>query len=781
MKSTLILRHRFQPALFLVLSLALSSVAFSIMDTDGDGLSDEAELIHGTDPMVADTDGDGLSDGEEVLETGTSPLEVDTDGDALTDWAEERYWQADHRFELIPLELPACDDDNSITVSVPDEDDCSGECSWASVIDGDTLRNTIKMAKVVCFEPGDYTSLGNLILSGAVRTRVLRPTTDFADGEHPVNFERADRATLLGLYVKPSARAEPMDFVVSGLAFSGLRWLEDGTKDRLINLPKAERMRPVFDRLLLEDATNRSLALTKPSNGVVVQRSVLHRTWPALFWNGSEIPEGSTEDRPCIGLIAPSRNARFLYNEFADCAGDGIIASDDGNKGGGGHLGLTIAYNDFFHTGLLGAYQDPDDEDWLAGVWLNSEAATDWLNDDGDPYQVDLDSMPIWQPGNRMCAENAIDIKSVLPMDYYDDHLDDYRSHPLRAIVPYSTLYNDYYALGLVSESLFDPELGYVETGVLVSDEVYQAWVLDYIVAKSQAIVDVEVPEEHHAWILGNRYTGPGRAVTLCSSDDASSITVDESDTSTWMTNLLHHPNSDYVHYEDNIVFDSPVFFLYAKPTHYIPPALSAGQECDLGTSAGYCIQNDNATDGAVFNQTILPNNVTVKGNLFANTTAPDYSAPTIYAGAFDFQTENNVFFGTEPWLYYTVMETQAITCNIVVNSQTDFLPDKANQVLIQAQDNAYYDIAGTVALEVIHECYDDEEYENEDCDPYVEGVYADHVSSAGDLEFTFPRWTQSFKIQRQVTLENTLPSAHPTTADTGGCSSWSFEVDSLP
>jgi hypothetical protein len=43
-------------------------------DCDNDGLSNDQEAIHGTDPTLADTDGDGASDGLEVA-NGTDPLD----------------------------------------------------------------------------------------------------------------------------------------------------------------------------------------------------------------------------------------------------------------------------------------------------------------------------------------------------------------------------------------------------------------------------------------------------------------------------------------------------------------------------------------------------------------------------------------------------------------------------------------------------------------------------------------------------------------------------------
>ncbi len=58
----------------------------NLADTDGDGLDDYDELYtHGTDPLIVDTDGDGLNDDEEILIHLTDPLLVDTDGDGFTD------------------------------------------------------------------------------------------------------------------------------------------------------------------------------------------------------------------------------------------------------------------------------------------------------------------------------------------------------------------------------------------------------------------------------------------------------------------------------------------------------------------------------------------------------------------------------------------------------------------------------------------------------------------------------------------------------------------------
>ena len=68
--------------------LGTTTPPVSLIDTDGDGLTDQEEKILGTNPNLVDTDGDGLSDYEEVKIYHTDPLKADTDGDGYTDGAE---------------------------------------------------------------------------------------------------------------------------------------------------------------------------------------------------------------------------------------------------------------------------------------------------------------------------------------------------------------------------------------------------------------------------------------------------------------------------------------------------------------------------------------------------------------------------------------------------------------------------------------------------------------------------------------------------------------------
>ncbi|MBV0925612.1 hypothetical protein KTS45_15510 [Halomicroarcula limicola] len=67
-------------------------------DADGDGLANQRELEYGADIRTSDTDGDGLSDGAEVNNYGTSPTDPNSDGDTLSDGVEV------NEFETNPTE-----------------------------------------------------------------------------------------------------------------------------------------------------------------------------------------------------------------------------------------------------------------------------------------------------------------------------------------------------------------------------------------------------------------------------------------------------------------------------------------------------------------------------------------------------------------------------------------------------------------------------------------------------------------------------------------------------
>lgn len=58
------------------------------LDPDGDGLTNAEEEQHGTDPNNPDTDGDGLTDGAEVNDHHTDPTKPDTDGGTVDDGTE---------------------------------------------------------------------------------------------------------------------------------------------------------------------------------------------------------------------------------------------------------------------------------------------------------------------------------------------------------------------------------------------------------------------------------------------------------------------------------------------------------------------------------------------------------------------------------------------------------------------------------------------------------------------------------------------------------------------
>jgi hypothetical protein len=138
---------RFSPATFsckriAFVALSAVTVAFetsshAVVDSDGDGLTDDVEISIGTDPFNPDTDADLLTDGIEVLVGGTNPLDPDSDDDGLLDGVEDanRDGVVQWFFETNPRD-PDSDDDSLLdgqevltSPVLPDSDDdglCDG-------------------------------------------------------------------------------------------------------------------------------------------------------------------------------------------------------------------------------------------------------------------------------------------------------------------------------------------------------------------------------------------------------------------------------------------------------------------------------------------------------------------------------------------------------------------------------------------------------------------------------------------------------------------------------
>lgn len=111
-----------------------------LVDTDGDGLTDEEETeVYHTDRLNEDTDGDGLKDGEEVHVYLTDPTREDTDSDTLPDG-----WEIENDLDPIVAEgdnggsgdpdgdgLPNSDEyQNQTDPHNPDTDDDGMSDTW---------------------------------------------------------------------------------------------------------------------------------------------------------------------------------------------------------------------------------------------------------------------------------------------------------------------------------------------------------------------------------------------------------------------------------------------------------------------------------------------------------------------------------------------------------------------------------------------------------------------------------------------------------------------------
>lgn len=108
-------------------------------DSDGDGLTDAQEAVLGTDPNKADTDGERLNDGDEVNIHNTDPLHPNTDRDRINDYVEVTFKGTD------PLDADSDDDGLSdgeeASRSGYGTDPNKADTDGGGVNDGDEIAN----------------------------------------------------------------------------------------------------------------------------------------------------------------------------------------------------------------------------------------------------------------------------------------------------------------------------------------------------------------------------------------------------------------------------------------------------------------------------------------------------------------------------------------------------------------------------------------------------------------------------------------------------------------
>jgi hypothetical protein len=129
------------------------------VDSDGDGLTDDEEMMIGTDPDNPDSDGDTISDGDEVNLTMTNPLEADTDGDLLDD-AEEGVLGTDPRD--LDSDDDGVEDGDEVIVSGTEPLDCDSDDDGLS----DGLELGYQLADITEDPDGPGPLLGTDLMAG---------------------------------------------------------------------------------------------------------------------------------------------------------------------------------------------------------------------------------------------------------------------------------------------------------------------------------------------------------------------------------------------------------------------------------------------------------------------------------------------------------------------------------------------------------------------------------------------------------------------------------------
>ncbi len=256
-------------------------------DTDDDGLDDGDEVDRGTDPTDPDSDGDGLDDGDEV-DQGTDPTDPDSDDDGLTD-----------RDDVCPTE-PGPDANDGC----PEEEDVGGDPPVFGNVqvfptpepamgqdlddDGQMRGNVLRFRNI---ETGEIVNTGLSVSDQHADVDLHEDTLVFASGDGRLHaYDITDRTSrdLRVTGSHPAVHGSTVAYETSGQ----VRYLDLNTGERID--PQIQGMEPVVDgdRIAFRAGSTPTLRVFNTASASVRDTGVVG-THPAI--DGSKVALATAE------------------------------------------------------------------------------------------------------------------------------------------------------------------------------------------------------------------------------------------------------------------------------------------------------------------------------------------------------------------------------------------------------------------------------------------------------------------------------------------------------
>ena len=365
-------------------------------DTDDDGLNDGDEVDNGTDPTNPDSDFDGVDDGDEI-DQGTDPTNPDTDDDGLTD-----------RDDACPTEpAPEMDD------GCPEEEDVGGDPPIFGNIQvfptpepamgQDLDRNGEMRGSVLRFRDintGEIVNTGLSVSDRHADVDLYEDTLAFISGDGQLwTYDVASR-TSRNLAVQashPSVHGSTLTFESSGW----VRYIDLRTGERAD--PKVQGREPVVfgNRIAFRAGSTPTIQIYNTSTGTLNDTGVVG-THPAIYGDtiafetrerdvGKDLNGNGTIDGVSVIRTLDLSTGRVTntatVGRYPIMWGDRVAFAtaeatiDDDLNGDGQVIGSVIRVYDMASDRIINTEQLGTEPDIYQGT-LSSYRWERWTNDD---------------------------------------------------------------------------------------------------------------------------------------------------------------------------------------------------------------------------------------------------------------------------------------------------------------------------------------------------------------------------------------------------------------